>query len=321
MDIRQFGTLGYVSSLSLGGGGLGELWGATTREECIATVHEAVDRGITLCDMAPVYGNGEAETVIGETFKGSLPGGLRITTKCRLGDIRSEDVGTLLDESIDASLKRMNIDHVDIFFLHNWITSDDAQTYGKGTRRSIVERTVIPEMERIVKSGKALSWGLTGIGDPKVLIDMFTSGIRPDFIQIITNLLDSPGALQYPDSSSQPRDIIAAAHQAGTSIMGIRAVQAGALTSKIDRFKPADDPESLDFRRADPFRSIARDVGKSPAFLAHQYALSMEGPATIVLGVKNREELRECIAAEAAGPLDSEFVDRIDLAVSDNPYR
>ena len=49
MDIRQFGALGYVSSLSLGGGGLGQLWGATTREECIATVHEAVDRGITLC--------------------------------------------------------------------------------------------------------------------------------------------------------------------------------------------------------------------------------------------------------------------------------
>ena len=90
---------------------------------------------------------------------------------------------------------------------------------------------------------------------------------------------------------------------------------------KIDRFKLADDPESLDFQSADNYSSIARDVGKYPDFLAHQYALSMEGPATVVLGVKNREELRECIEAEAAGPLDSELVDRIDLAVSDTPYR
>ena len=74
MNTRPFGKLGSVSALTLGGGGLGQLWGTTTREECIATAREALELGITLLDMAPSYGNGEAETVIGETFNGSLRG-------------------------------------------------------------------------------------------------------------------------------------------------------------------------------------------------------------------------------------------------------
>jgi aryl-alcohol dehydrogenase-like predicted oxidoreductase len=316
MNQRPFGKLGNVSALTLGGGGLGQLWGTTTREECIATAREAPELGITLLDMAPSYGNGEAESVIGETFNGNLPAGVRITTKCRVGDIPPADISALLEESINTSLERMKIDHVDVFFLHNWVTADGAPTYDRGTPRSSVENAVIPAMERIVASGRARAWGLTGIGDPAILIDMLDSGIKPDFIQIMANLLDSPGGLKYPDGTAQPRNIIAAAQRAGASIMGIRAVQAGALTSALDRPKPADNPETLDFQRAAPFRAIASEVGRSPAFLAHQYSLSMEGPATVVLGVKNREELRECVAAEAAGPMDPALIQLIDQAVA-----
>ena len=71
METRQLGGLWPVSALTLGGGGVGQLWGETTREECIATVREAVDLGITLLDMAPSYGNGEAESVVGAAFKGN----------------------------------------------------------------------------------------------------------------------------------------------------------------------------------------------------------------------------------------------------------
>ena len=65
MEIRTLGSLWPVSALTLGGGGLGQVWGATTREEAVATVREAVDAGITLLDLAPSYGAGEAESVIG----------------------------------------------------------------------------------------------------------------------------------------------------------------------------------------------------------------------------------------------------------------
>ena len=85
MEQRQLGNLWPVSVLTLGGGGIGQLWGETTREECISAVREAVDNGITLLDMAPAYGDGEAEVVIGEAFGGRLPDGVRVTTKHRLG--------------------------------------------------------------------------------------------------------------------------------------------------------------------------------------------------------------------------------------------
>ena len=53
----------------------------------------------------------------------------------------------------------------------------------------------------------------------------------------------------------------------------------------------------------------------SAAALAHRYALSIDHVDTVVLGVKNRDELRECVAAEAAGPLEPELIERIDRSV------
>jgi len=68
MQQHSFGRLPPVSRLTLGGGGLGMLWGATTFDECVATVKAAVDAGITLLDLAPRYGDGKAESVVGAAF-------------------------------------------------------------------------------------------------------------------------------------------------------------------------------------------------------------------------------------------------------------
>jgi aryl-alcohol dehydrogenase-like predicted oxidoreductase len=94
--------------------------------------------------------------------------------------------------------------------------------------------------------------------------------------------------------------------------MGIRAVGAGALTNAIDRTLPPEAPEALDFERSAPFRAICDSWGADPATMAHRYALSMAGVDTVVLGVKNREELRLCLDAEAAGPLSSEEIAALD---------
>ena len=316
MDIRPFGKLGEVSALTLGGGGLGQLWGPTTREECVATAREAVDSGITLLDLAPSYGDGEAERVIGEAFGGSLPAGVRITTKCRVGNTPAGEVAALLEASLAASLDRMRLERVDVFFLHNLVVAEaEGDVPRPGSPRALVEEAIVPTFERLVADGRIGAWGLTGIGVPSVLIDMLVSNTRPDYMQVMANLLDSPGGLKTYDGPAVPREIMAAAVGAGVSVMGIRAVQAGALTSALDRPKPADNPETLDYNRAAPFRAIAAEVGQPPAFLAHQYALSMDGPSTIVLGVKNRDELRECVAAEEAGPMDPSLMARIDRAV------
>src|SRR5262249_6201427 len=130
----------------------------------------------------------------------------------------------------------------------------------------------------------------------------------------IANLLDSPGALKFFDGPAKPRTVIAAARANDVGVMGIRAVQAGALTSALDRPLPADHPEMRDYHRAAGFRALAAELGETPAMLAHRYALSLTID-TLVLGVKNRAELAECVAAAEAGPLPPELIARIDATV------
>ena len=314
MRQRPFGKLGVASALTLGGGGIAQIWGATTREECIATVREAVDSGIDLLDLAPSYGNGEAESVIGAAFDGKLPADVRITTKCRVGDAPPDQVYDLLSTSLTGSLERMKLDHVDIMFLHNSVTLAGEGDERMTTTASVTE-AVVPAFERLIAEGRIRYWGLTGIGHADALIELLTNGPCPDYIQCIVNLLDSPGGLLRGEGSARPRDILAASNANGAAVLGIRAVQAGALTDAIDRPLPDGHSELADYARAAPFRAIAAEVGKSAAYLAHRYALSVEGVSTVVLGVKNRAELRECIAAEAAAPMDPGLMDRIDRAV------
>ncbi len=314
MRQRPFGKLGVASALTLGGGGLGRIWGQTTREECVATVREAVDSGIDLLDLAPSYGGGEAEAVIGAAFEGNLPGGVRVTTKCRVGDTPPAQVYDLLSESLTGSLERMKTDHVDIMFLHNSVALGGEGGERVTTAASVAE-AVAPAFERLVAEGRVRYWGLTGIGLADALIELLTNGPRPDYVQCIANLLDSPGGLLRNEGPARPRDIMAAANANNVAVMGIRAVQAGALTDALDRPLPDGHSELADYARAAPFRAIAAEIGKSAAYLAHQYALSIEGVSTVVLGVKNRGELRECIAAEAAAPMDPALMDRIDKAV------
>ncbi|HNO65424.1 MAG TPA: aldo/keto reductase, partial [Tepidiformaceae bacterium] len=169
--------------------------------------------------------------------------------------------------------------------------------------------------ERIVASGRARAWGITAAGFPDAVLEVLAGPAAPAVAQCITNLLDSPGGMQRWDGPARPREIIATAAGRGVGVMGIRAVAAGALTSTLDREIPVGSPERRDFERATGFRALAQEMGQSPAALAHRYALSMDGVATVVLGVKNREELRECVAAEAAGPLSADEFERVTASV------
>ena len=316
MQTRPFGALEPVSALTLGGGGLGQVWGVTTRDEAIATVHEAIAGGITLLDMAPSYGrDGEAERVIGEAFAGRLPPGVQVTTKHVLGSPPAGEVYQRLSDSLDGSLARMGLDRVDIFFLHGMIDAGAEEGATTRTNLGLFRNAVVPAFERLWAEGRIGAWGITGVGFPSAILDVLEHGPRPAVVQCIANVLDSPGGMKRYEEPARPREVITTAVRNGVAVMGIRAVAAGSLTSAIDRELPAGSPEVVDFERAAPFRAMAADLGVSPAFLAHQYALSMDGISTVVLGVKNREELRECLAAEAAGALSAEVTRRIDQAL------
>ncbi len=311
------GPLGPVSRLTLGGGGIGQIWGETSAEEAHATLADAIDGGIDVLDAAPGYRNCEA--FIGEVFGGRLPGGVKVTTKHALGAVPAGEVAARLSASLEASLGAMRLPRVDVFFLHTNI-APDGFVYAHGadrqdqyaTRFSLYRDAVVPAMLALQAAGKIAHFGITGIGQPDGVLAALAMADKPAVVQAIANLLDSPGALNRYGGPARPREIIAAAKAAGAGVMGIRAVQAGALTRAIDRPLSPNSPDVHDYDRAAPFRALCDTWGEDPAYVAHRYALGIDGVDTLVLGVKNRAELRQCLAAEAAGPLELERVAAID---------
>jgi len=207
-----------------------------------------------------------------------------------------------------------------LFFLHsNIVPRGNAMWRRVDTTRFVpletFQDTIRPLFEKFVAEGLVGAWGVTGIGHPDAILTVLSQDPKPAAVQVIANLLDSPGGLKFFDGPAKSREIMAAAHANGVAVMGIRAVQAGALTAAIDRALPADHPEMLDYAKAAGFRALCAELGENPAILAHRYALSLPID-TLVLGVKNRQELMECVTAAEAGPPLPEVIARIDASVA-----
>lgn len=307
MNINTLGSFGPVSRLTLGGGGIGQVWGPTSEADAVATLRHAVDQGIDLIDAAPGYKICEA--MIGKAFDGKLPTGVRVTTKHSLGTVPAAEVYERLRASLAASLKAMRLQRVDMFLLHSEIRPDDFE-YPAGqpprdersTALSLYREAVRPAFARLVAEGLIGHWGITGINHAAATIDALADAPLPAAVQAIANLLDSPGEMNGTGLPPRPRDVIAAAKARGAGVMGVRAVQAGALTKAIDRAEAS--PTSTDFDRAAPYRDLCRAWGEDPAIIAHRYALGIDGVDTLVLGVKNVAELDQALEAERRGPLD-----------------
>jgi aryl-alcohol dehydrogenase-like predicted oxidoreductase len=327
MQSRLLGRLGPVSALSLGGGGIGGTWGPRTRSESVATVRAAIDAGITLIDVAPAYGNGESELVVGDAFDGQLPPGVRIATKCALfarwSTVRerlqrqpfsADLVIAAIEDGVRQSLARLKLPRLDVLFLHDPIVPYGDESGQPGLAPSLFVEVVRPTFERLVADGRIAAWGISATGVASAVIETLNDGPAPYVAQIEANVLRSRSATGSSDAAPGATELIAAASRRGVGVMCIRPTQSGALTDGFDR--PVDDESAAQFRRAEPFRISARELGVRPALLAHRYALSIPGVSTVTLGVKNREELRDALDAESQGPLPAPLVDRIDTAVS-----
>ena len=326
MEKRSFKPYGSVSALTLGGGGLGQVWGKTTRDEAIATVNLAIEKGINHLDVAPMYGNGEAERVVGEVFRSKEINNTKITTKCRLGTLPDEEVYNHLNASLTKSLDYLNIERVDLFLLHTQLREDDFQLQILNNHRDAVTTSLscyfnaaIPAFERLKAEGKIGHWGIGGLGQNKAIIKAINHDTPPEAIQCVVNPLNSAGAIAYVDNDYNPNQILEECQNADIPILGIRAVQAGALTSKMDR-EPHESGRDIkdfeDYDKAEPFRSLAKEWDTTPSLLAHRYALTAKKVSSVILGVKNRSELLECLEAEENGKLEDDQIDRIDEALT-----
>lgn len=118
------GTSLEVSPVALGTWAMGGwMWGGTDEAEAIRTIHEAVDRGITLIDTAPVYGFGRAEEIVGEALaKGGLRKRVSIATKAGLdwkdGQPFRNASRARIHKEIEDSLRRLRTDVIDIYQVH-----------------------------------------------------------------------------------------------------------------------------------------------------------------------------------------------------------
>jgi aryl-alcohol dehydrogenase-like predicted oxidoreductase len=324
MRSRPFAALGSVSALSLGGGGIGGVYGAVEMEEALATVRAAVEAGIDLLDVAPTYGPGEsspeAELVIARAFDGRIPDHVRVSSKVLIEDPAHPDaIRRTIRDSLKGTLHRIGRDHLDLLILHSYIRPSGAAPVAETASVDTVREVIRPEFERLVREGLISGWGLTGTAVPDPLCGLLADDRPPTAIQCVTNALDSIGELWPAGLSGGPDNarIRRTAASCGTSVMGIRALAAGGLSGKLDR-RPADaHPAARDARRARRFVQFAREADMSPAFLAYRYAASLPDVATLVIGAKTRRELDEAIAAELAPPLSSDELAAVEAAAWD----
>jgi aryl-alcohol dehydrogenase-like predicted oxidoreductase len=322
MNYRDFKPYLKISSLTLGGGGIGQVWGETTSEEAVKTVHAAIDHGINHFDVAPMYGKGEAERIIGKSLNGSDADDLFFTTKCQLGTLPDTEVYDKLNDSLTRSLDNMKLEKVNLFLLHSQLIEDNYKLYKfdemrakSATTLSCFFNAAIPAFERLQKEGKIDHWGIGGLGQEEAIIQALNHSQAPSAVQCVINPLNSAGAIGYVSAAFNPLAILSECQQLDIPILAIRAVQAGALTSSMDRSPHEsgfDKSDFDDFDKAEPFRDLAIEWGESPASLAHRYALSIKGVASVILGVKNRTELKECVEAEAKDLLSDSEIQQIE---------
>jgi len=125
MQQRQLGTSGlYISTIGLGSWAIGGwMWGTQDDAASEAAIHAAIDHGVNWIDSAPIYGGGHSETIVGRAVR-TLPASRRplIFTKFAVGDDTSINKRAASRADVvaecDASLRRLGVDHIDLFQQH-----------------------------------------------------------------------------------------------------------------------------------------------------------------------------------------------------------
>src|SRR4051812_39789234 len=120
MQQRTLGSQGLtVSAIGLGCMGMSEFYGATDDERSIATIHRALDLGVNFLDTADIYGSGHNEQLLGRALAGGRREDAVVATK--FGARRGAGVDSSPEyarQAVDASLARLGIDHIDVYYLH-----------------------------------------------------------------------------------------------------------------------------------------------------------------------------------------------------------
>lgn len=292
MKTRQLGnTKLKVSEIGLGCMGMSEFYGSTNEKESIATLHHALDLGINFYDTADMYGRGANETLLGKAFKQQWH---KIILATKFGIVRGEDNTQLrtvngqpsyVKAACDASLKRLGIDVIDLYYLH------------RVDPKVPIEETV-GAMAELVKAGKVRYLGLSEVNGNTLQ--------KAHAIHPITALQS-----EYSLWSRDPeQEILPLCEKLHISFVAYSPLGRGFLTNKISSL---NNLESGDFRKMNPrfmgenfainyhlvekLNQIALQENCSAAQLSLAWLLAKSPNVVPIPGTKHRKYLDENVAA------------------------
>jgi aryl-alcohol dehydrogenase-like predicted oxidoreductase len=318
MEKRKFGRTGLdISVLTFGCGAVGGLMtkGAPADQE--RAVARALEAGVNHFDTAPSYGDGASEQNVGRVLA-TLKPDIVLSTKVRVPAQRP-DIGAAIAASLDASLKRLKRDQVDVFQLHNTVA---ARADGLTMSVDEVLSDVVPALDLARAQGKTRFIGFTAIGETEALLALITSGAF-DTAQVPYNALN-PSAGETIAAAYPAQDygcILDRAAEMGVGTIGIRALAGGALSGRAER-------NPLGLAVVEPIGSggdYARDVARAKRLepmvqeghasglteMAMRFVISNPKLSTAEIGLANIGELDAALSAVNKGPLSGAALARL----------
>jgi aryl-alcohol dehydrogenase-like predicted oxidoreductase len=290
MHTRTLGTQGLtVSALGLGCMGMSQSYGSPDDAESIATIHRALELGVTFFDTAEVYGPYTNETLLGRALEGRRDGAI-IATKFGW-EIGTQGRGGLdsrpshIREAVEGSLKRLRTDRIDLLYQHRV----DPQ---------VPIEDVVGTMADLVRQGKVRFLGLSEAGVQTI---RRAHGVHP------ISALQSEYSLWERNLEAE---IIPALRELGIGLVPFSPLGRGFLTGSARR---AEDYPEGDYRRGDPrfqgenfdanmraagvVAQIASELGATPGQVALAWLLHQGKDLVPIPGTKRRRYLEENIAA------------------------
>ena len=243
VETRPFGPDATpVSLLGFGCGAVGGLMvrGAVADQERAAA--RALEAGVNYFDTAVQYGDGASERHLGGILRRLGAKEALVGTKVRLRPAEFGCIGAAVSASLDGSLRRLQREHVDIFHLHNAIT-----TAGGGESLSVrqVLEEVVPAFQALRAAGKLRLLGLTAVGETAALQQVIDAGVFGS-AQVIYNMLNpSAGSALSADYPAQDYGrLFERTRRACVGVVGIRVLAGGAL-SGVSRRHPRAGADRL----------------------------------------------------------------------------